>query len=375
MGCGQICHKDHLLHSICYEAKVDALISDGYLCNLRSKVGESSPDLAGVRRQSGGDYIISSLSKVTNKGGLIESTVAEALRIIAIEKKSAAIFFCVDIEHCHAVSAELKKHGINAPAVTGNTKQDERDRIADGFKSGRIHAICNVNVYTEGFNATCVDTIVLLRPTLSAGLFSQMVGRGLRLHPSKGDCLVLDFAGCIEEHGPIDALGGEPVVLAVCGSCRESFSRVIRVCPQCGWEIPKREVERLEQDEKVKRKMHGTNASKRSILSKQPETYSVTDIMLSRHCKPGSPDSIVVRYRCGVDFYREWICLDHPGFPGAKARSWWREHVKENPHEISVNTALTDLLLPQKLKESIRTITVRKEGKYKRVIDYNRIIA
>ena len=87
--------------------------------------------------------------------------------------------------------------------------------VADDFKAGKYRAICNVNVYAEGFNATCVDCIVLLRPTLSAGLFSQMVGRGLRLHGVKEFCLVLDFAGCIEEHGPIDMLGNDAIKMAV----------------------------------------------------------------------------------------------------------------------------------------------------------------
>jgi DNA repair protein RadD len=61
-----------------------------------------------------------------------------------------------------------------------------------------------MGVLTTGFNAPAVDLIALLRPTKSAGLYVQMVGRGTRLAPGKENCLVLDFAGNVRRHGPID---------------------------------------------------------------------------------------------------------------------------------------------------------------------------
>ena len=76
-------------------------------------------------------------------------------------------------------------------ARTAKTAHGERDAIAADFKAGRLANILNVNVFTEGFNAKGIDAIVLLRPTLSKGLYAQMVGRGLRLQPGKTDCLIL----------------------------------------------------------------------------------------------------------------------------------------------------------------------------------------
>lgn len=370
MGCGPICHKDHLLNEVCYEASVTDLINDGYLCNLRSKVGVTSPDLKGVKRYTRGDYVMSSLSEVVNCSRIVEGAVKEAVSIICSEKRHSIVFFCVDIEHCHAVSRELSRYGIYAPAVTGKTNPQERDRIVKDFKNGRIHVICNVNVYTEGFNATGIDCIVLLRPTLSAGLFSQMVGRGLRLHPNKHDCLVLDFARCMEDHGPIDLLGGKSIVLAVCEKCRESFSRAVGKCPQCGWEIPRRELERLEAVES-KRRMHDEEVSKKSILSNEPETHKVNNIILGRHRKEGMPDSLLVRYRCGVRIYREWICLDHDGFAGRNAQAWWRKRFGTQKRSITVNNALEDMFLVQALLEWTKTVTVLQDGKYKKIVDYN----
>ncbi len=375
MAGGQICHRDHILNFISYEAKVTDLINDGYLCQLRSKVGEAQPELNEVRRNSGGDYVLKSLAEATNRKKVVEEAVQEAARIIKAENRKAVIFFTVDIEHCKNVSAQLRMNGIYAPVVTSKTPQLQRDAIVREFKAGRLRGICNVNVFTEGFNAQNVDCIVLLRPTLSPGLYSQMVGRGLRGATNKIDCLVLDFASCIDEHGPIDLLGGETTVMAVCGECRESFSRAIRSCPSCRWEIPKQEIERLEKVESEK-KLHGSKASRESILSSEPQVRKVNAVLVNRHRKEGSPDSLRVQYRCGLSMHREWICLDHAGYAGQQAQAWWRTRgLGKNMArgEVqTVNAALENMFLTQEILDWTKTITVIKKGKFFEIVGYNK---
>jgi DNA repair protein RadD len=369
MGCGPICHKNHILHEVCYEADVTTLIEQGYLSRLRSKVSEAKPDLEDVRRNSGGDYIVKSLAEATNKKDLVARTVKEAVAIMNREGREHAVFFCVDVLHCHAVSLELQKHGIEAPCITGKTKKETRDLIVGTFKQKRLRGVCCVNVLTEGFDAPHIDCIVLLRPTLSAGLFSQMVGRGLRIHDGKANCLVLDFAGCIEEHGPIDLLGKEDrTPLATCPECRESFSRAIGACPECGWEIPKKEIERIERAE-AERRMHSDKASKKSILSTQPEILKVDVVTISRHRKVGSPDSLKVSYRCGLRMVSEWVCLEHKGYAGKIALEWW--HKRGLGKEASVSGALENMLTVQAIKDFTKTITVKKKGRYPTVTGYN----
>jgi DNA repair protein RadD len=334
-------------------------------------VGVAQPDLNGVSRNSGGDYILNSLAKETNKDAIVGAAVSEAVRIINAENRKAVVFFCVDIEHCRKVSEALKRYGIHAPFITSKTRSDDRDRLIRDFRAGRIRAVCNVNVLTEGFDAPHIDAIVLLRPTLSPGLFSQMVGRGFRLHPNKQYCLVLDFANCIDEHGPIDLLGdGQRVVMATCQQCRESFSRAIRVCPACGWELPKQEIDRIETVER-ERRMHGDKASSKSILSSEPETLKVDTVYVSRHVKPDSPDSLKVQYRCGLSMFREWVCLEHQGFAGQKAASWWRQRFGKQNEPATVGNALQNMFLSQSLLEWTKTITVRKAGKFFEIIAYN----
>lgn len=368
MGCGPICHKDHILQEIAYEANVGDLIAQGFLCKLRSKVGDVQPDLDKVKRNHGGDYIVSSLADATDTPEIVAKAVRSAMGHIAREGRKSAVFFCVDVDHCKAVSTELRKYGVDAPVVTALTSAADRDRYAEGFKAGRYKALCNVNVYTEGFNARRVDCIVLLRPTLSRGLYAQMVGRGLRTHPDKTDCLVLDYAHCIDEHGPIDCLDAGEVKLADCQQCGDVFSRAVRKCPHCGWEIPPVELERVEAEEREK-KMHEAEASQRSILGSLPEVLEVSDVTVHRHRKPDAPDSLRVQYRCGISTFREWICLDHEGFAQRKARRWWRDRFgQEEAETVTVDSAMEDMLLGHRIKEATKTITVVRRGKYTEIV-------
>jgi DNA repair protein RadD len=367
---GPICHKDHILNQVCYEANVGDLIAQGYLCKLRSKVGDVQPDLSAVKRNSGGDYIGNSLAAAVDTDDVVGRAVRSAMGHIGREGRKSIVFFCVDVDHCRRVSNELRKFGVDAPMVTAKTPPAERDRIAEGFKAGRYHAITNVNVYTEGFNAKRVDCIVLLRPTLSKGLYVQMVGRGLRPHESKSDCLVLDYAHCIDEHGPIDCIDAGRVTMMVCGSCGDSFSRAIRTCPHCGWTIPKQEIERAEGVEREKR-LHEAEASQRAIIGSQPEHMDVASVMVERHRKSGSPDSIRVQYRCGLSSFNEWLCLDHAGYAQTKSRRWWWERFgKAESEAVTVDKALGDMFLGNRIKDVTKLITVVRRGKYSEIVGY-----
>jgi len=361
-GAGAICHRDHILNEVCYEANVGDLIRDGYLCKLRSKVGRQQPDLSGVRRLSGGDYVTASLSQAMSEQCVVHEAVSSAVEILTREGRRSIVWFCVDVAHCHAVQIQLAALGIHAPAVTAKTPHGERDTIAAEFKAGKLQHILNVNVYTEGFNARGIDAIVLLRPTLSKGLYAQMVGRGLRQQPGKTDCLILDFAQCIASHGPIDCLGdGGGVSVVECGNCGDTFSKAVKVCPHCGWEyVPPAKAPPAEGASRD-RKLHGIEASDLDILGAvqivKPESVTAT-----RHKKPGKPDSIRVTYHAGLLRVSEWVCLDHPGYAGQKARKWWRDRFPSPPP--SVDGALEFLFLPQQILAVTESIEVGREGKY-----------
>ena len=370
LDCGPICHEEFILSEVCYEANVADLINDGYLCKLRSKVREK-PDMSNVRKGSKGDYILKSLAETIDVPVVVERAVSEAVDILVAEKRQSVIFFCVNQQHCEHVSKELARHRINAPIVTAKTPGHQRDQIVKDFKAGRIKALCNIDVYTEGFNAKQVDAVVMLRPTLSKGLYSQMVGRGLRLHPDKTDCLVLDYAGNIQEHGPIDCLDGGEVKVIDCGGCGDRFPFALKVCPNCGWSIPKREVEQEEREES-ERKLHSEMMAQAEIIGREPARKAVNQVMVFRHKKPGEPDALRVEYRCGVEVFREWLNIGAVGHPGEMARIWWHRRFKENPPSIEkiLDSSFNGKFLNSELTSITNHIWVVKQGKDFKVFEY-----
>lgn len=366
LGSGPVCHKDYILNEICYEANVGDLVRKGFLCPLRSKVSVHVPDLEGVKK-SGGDYQQKALGVLMGKGDLVGRTVYDALGHLDAEKRMCCIWFCVDVAHCSLVKGELEKRGETCACVTGGTPVQERDEIVEHFRNGKFRHLLNVNVFTEGFNVKQVDAVMLLRPTLSRALYVQMVGRGMRLHPSKTDCLVLDYAHCIEEHGPIDAPYDGKVRVEICAKCREVFARGIRKCPKCGWEIPKQIIEEREKAER-ERKMHEDHVAQLAILGSTPTEYPVSSVMVNRHEKNGIA-SLCVTYRCGIQTFREWICLDHNGYALEKAWKWWRERFPER-NVPTVDEALQDLFLGHDIASVTESVTVVKNGKYNEIISH-----
>jgi DNA repair protein RadD len=366
LGCGAICHKDHILHEICYEVKIDDLIRKGHLCKLRGKQGEYKIDFSNIKK-SAGDYNQKQLSEIFVEDLTVQKAIAESLSIIKAEKRKSIIFFCIDVEHSKAVQNELLKYGINAPVVDAKTKDGVRDRIVNDFKAGRVNHLININVYTEGFNAKQVDCIVMLRPTLSKGLYVQMVGRGLRLHPDKEDCLILDYANNIEEHGPIDMIGSGETRVVTCKGCGDVFSRAVRICPNCGWEIPKQQIEAMEKEDR-QRRLHKATSSNAQIIAGYSLTVDVENVSVSRHRKIGKPDQIRIIYESGFKTFTQYLGLDHGSidtsggdFAERTARRWWSKFISEKEAEtITVNGALEDMLLADRIKDTIKTITVTK---------------
>ena len=143
-----------------------------------------------------------------------------------------------------------------AVVVGGAASANERAEIVRRFKSEvgdpaclepskAVKYVCNCGVFTTGFDASNVDCVALLRPTKSLALYQQMVGRGLRRAPEKADCLVLDFGGNVDRHGPIDLAIPEPTYNDVdkpwkkCCECGAIVRKEFMVCPLCGAEFPR----------------------------------------------------------------------------------------------------------------------------------------
>jgi superfamily II DNA or RNA helicase len=154
-------------------------------------------DLSQLTWQRGG-YRISDLEQLYVIDGHDARTakVLRALRDLAGDTSTMRAFgFCVSVEHARYMARKFTQAGIPAEAMTGDTAPDVRRSQLDRLKAKELNVLFAVDVLTEGVDVPSVDTILLLRPTESATVFLQQIGRGLRLHRDKSVCTVMDFVG------------------------------------------------------------------------------------------------------------------------------------------------------------------------------------
>lgn len=213
---------------------IDTLQKEGFLCPYRHLVadGELHDELESMQRPSDGDFPLPSLQKVVTRPRHLESAI-HTIHQHATDRE-AIVIFCVSIEHARLMEEALLEVDIPSASVHSEMSTSERDDILEDFAEGRLRVLTNVNVLTEGWDAPRTDCVVLCRPTLSTALYVQMVGRGLRIHPNKQDCLVLDLAGCFQRHGSVKA----PMV-RFAGQAPPSHSESnTRLCPHCLEVIP-----------------------------------------------------------------------------------------------------------------------------------------
>jgi len=128
-----------------------------------------------------------------------------------------ALAFCVSVEHAEFMTDQFNQAGIRACLVTGQTDAQKRQEAPRQLRDGDISVIVTVDLYNEGIDLPFVDTLLLLRPTQSATVFQQQIGRGLRLFEGKESCLVLDFVGQYQDGFRFDTLYSSITGL----SCRE----------------------------------------------------------------------------------------------------------------------------------------------------------
>lgn len=127
-------------------------------------------------------------------------------RRVADVRAVRALGFCVSIEHASFMARKFSSAGIPAMAVHGESDSEDRTQAATRLRERAVNVLFTCDLYNEGVDLPFVDTLLLLRPTQSATLFMQQLGRGLRHHERKTSCLVLDFIGQQNERFRFDTL-------------------------------------------------------------------------------------------------------------------------------------------------------------------------
>jgi DNA repair protein RadD len=376
-GEGSLCRADALFQRICYEVPIQRLIAEGYLCAVTNQMGDRSADTSRLHVR-GGEFVPSEVEQLFDD----PLQVLPACREIVAKTsgRHSVLVFCSGVRHAEHVADTIQMlSDEECGIVTGESTSLERGANLERFKRRQLRYLCNVDVLTTGFDAPGIDAIAILRATMSPGLFAQICGRGLRTDPIKSDCLVLDFGGNLQRHGPIDAIdygresqkAGDGVAPEkVCPACEQRVAVGCREC-SCGFKFP--------EPKTVK---HDDQADEHSEVLAKPQRWTVVSAELHRHKKrhapAGTPDTLRVDYLCepigdpsgnlSEEQISEWVCVEHyEGFAKKKAIQWWRSHSLASFPHFSINMAID--LWKRGAVVMPREITTIRDGKFYRILD------
>ncbi len=152
---------------------------------IRISIDKSLKDID----QVSGDYDIKMLDKVMNCDSINDLIVSKCINL----PKMPAIVFCTSVDHAETLANKLRQAKRKAISISYKTSKKSIERILKFLKNGKIEFITNAVKLSEGFDHPPIQSVILARPTRSPVLYKQMIGRGLRNHPNKYDCFVLEF--------------------------------------------------------------------------------------------------------------------------------------------------------------------------------------
>ena len=381
MGQGYIYgkRKDHFFKGLAYSVSIPELIQAGYLCRLSAfAVNDNAIIDAGKvsLKFKGGDFREKELEDIAMVDETIIEVISDWIDNAYTKGRTASVFFCVSVLHAQKMTQYLQQHGISAAVVTGETPNQERDKILADFESGKIHALCNVGVLTEGWDAPRTDCIALLRPTQSIGLYVQMCGRGMRLHDDKENCLLLDYGenvarhGCLDEVEPGESLPGR-YKPKICASCNAINSPSAKECIECGqvFESTQSKVLWTKKEREVARR---TKAERQAVLSDErkasvPKNKPITDIYASVVKSKNGSEYCQVVFTVKDEFFPKKMPLmfGHPTAHKMAVRKWKKITTKwGSPSQPWMAAELIN----SGAFDTISEIIVQKQGKYENVV-------
>lgn len=187
---------DRVFDVVAYEKSIESMIAEGYLVPPRGKRIGIEVDFGDVKNAPDGDFAAGSLADALDAANAPSEVLGAYLQYGENRK---GLIFCPTVAQAHETAEVFRRAGIPTESVDGTTEEEERVAILQRLGTGATRLVANVGVLTEGFDEPSISCIIMASPTKSRSKYCQIIGRGLRLHPSKEDCLVLDLAGASDD--------------------------------------------------------------------------------------------------------------------------------------------------------------------------------
>lgn len=346
LGLGCLTNGDiftHIAYDLCNIDGFARLMAQGYLCPLIARPTATTLDTSNVGKTAG-DFNQSQLEAAVDDEKITFAALQECME--KAHDRNSWLIFASGVKHANHIREMLQNiFGVSCGIVHSSTKdfprteaQNDADLLA--WQQGKLRAIVNMNSLTTGVDHPACDFIAMLRPTISTGLWVQMLGRGTRPYDYrtakphiaaafpyvKENCLVLDFAGNTRRLGPIN----DPVIPRPRGSGPPGDAPV-KICEGCGTynHASARECVVCGEEFKFKENLNRNSSGLELLRSDLPqiETYDVGHVVLTEHTsKHSGRDSIKIAYFCGLRTFYEYISVESPvKFFRHKSRDWFRQ--------------------------------------------------
>ncbi len=364
-------------------AAFNRLLAEGYLCPVIPHRTETVLDMGGVG-MVGGDYNQAAAQAKIDKAEITFAALKEV--VAAGQWRASWMIFAAGIEHAEHITKMLNDtFGIPTVCVHAGNKAypmdtATRDRNIQLFKTGQVRCIVNKDILTTGFDHPPIDLIACLRPTMSTGLWVQMLGRGTRPYDwqttndpvlarffryFKHNCLVLDFANNTRKLGPIN----DPVIpkmrgegppgdapIKLCPKCPAYVHASATYCPSCGHIF----VGDGYIDPAIERTASTDDliATGTGVTSDLPqvETFEVERVLYDEYySRHSGKTSLKVTYYCqGPRTFWEYIAFEPPHKPYAihMGHEWFRQRIAmEPPKTAKEANQLTPLMrIPARIR-------------------------
>lgn len=214
------------------------LIDMGYLCPIRGYTIQTKTNITSVPVNREGEFNIEKLAAVIDTGYRNQIIVESYLKY---GENRPTIAFVANVAHAEHLAQEFRRKGILASAVHGKMDRDDRRKVLDDYQQGRLRVLTNCAVLTEGYDAPHTGCVIMGRPTTSPVVYPQSIGRGLRLHSSKKDCIVIDMIDLCTQTFTLPKIFKMPEKLILTGEnvrqMQRTVARALEYHPEINWEV------------------------------------------------------------------------------------------------------------------------------------------
>lgn len=249
---------------------------------------------------SQGDYAKGELEKVMDKPSITGSAVDHYNRFC---RGLPAIAFCTTIKHANDVASQFNSSGISSKCIDGNMDKALRRKVINGLGVD-YSVLTSCEIVSEGTDIPSVAGAILLRPTLSLGLYLQQVGRVLRPYQGKEYSVILDHVGNVMRHGFPDeirkwslegkkrkkkqAVDEDSIDIITCPTCYSVFrTNPLRQCPSCGGISQPRIVNQIEEVDGSLIEMDREKQGKKLMVARAKTLEQLQEVAKQLGYKPG----------------------------------------------------------------------------------------